>query len=78
MTTIIEAWNELNAAEDRYYDAIKSTFPVGSHVGFYKSHNVYVAGEVLAHSGDRIRLRNLQTGATYWKDWNKHFRQLPK
>jgi len=52
-------------AENKLYDEIKNTFPVGASIE-WRRRGATQEGEVLNQSHDRVLVRNNRTGKEYW------------
>lgn len=59
------AYAEVHQAECRLYQAIEAAYPRGTMASHCKGGNT-VDVEILDHSSDRIKVRNVRNGKEYW------------
>lgn len=66
LTAIRSALDEVYAAQDKLARVVAETCPVGSTVRFSPRHKVECVGMVILNCGERLKIRNLNTGREYF------------
>jgi hypothetical protein len=61
---LLKLYKERWAAERKFVDGVARELPFGRPINWERGGNV-LAGEVLDSHGDRVKVRNCETGKTY-------------